>query len=43
VLVKFGQQLDTFTARLAKKVDLDRHQIAAIDRQIESDRTQLAA
>jgi hypothetical protein len=42
VLVKFGQTLDTFSARLAKKVDLDRHQLAAIDRQIEHDRTQLA-
>ncbi|MEA3033689.1 MAG: hypothetical protein QOH86_1705 [Sphingomonadales bacterium] len=42
VLVKFGQRLDSFSARLAKKVDLERHQIGAIDRQIASDRSELA-
>jgi hypothetical protein len=42
VLIKFGQQLATFTARLAKKVDLERHQIVAIDRLMASDRQQLA-
>jgi hypothetical protein len=42
VLVKFRQRLRSFSARVAKRVDLTREQIAAIDRLLESDLTDLA-
>lgn len=42
VLVKVGQRMRTFSGRLAKKIDLTREQIAAIDRLMEADRGELA-
>lgn len=43
VLVKIRQRGRTFAARLAKKVDLTRDQIAAIDRLVDSDHGEMAA
>ena len=42
VLVKFRQRGATFAARLAKKVDLTREQITAIDRLMAADQAELA-
>lgn len=42
VLVKFRQRGSTFAARLAKKVDLTREQISAIDRLMAADQGELA-
>jgi hypothetical protein len=42
VLVKFQQLGRTFSARLAKKTDFSRDQLAAIDRLMEADHTTLA-
>lgn len=38
LLAEDGQRWATFTARLAKRMDFTRDQLAAIDRQIEADR-----
>jgi hypothetical protein len=42
VLTKFRQRLSTLSARLAKKIDLDRNQINMIDSQIAADLADLA-
>ena len=42
VLVRFRQRGTTFAARLAKKVDLTREQIATIDRLMTADQVELA-
>lgn len=42
VLARFRQARQTFTARLAKRADFTREQLAAIERQLESDDTKLA-
>lgn len=42
VLVRFQQRCATFSARLAKVVDLTREQITAIDRLMEADQNRLA-
>jgi hypothetical protein len=42
VLVKFTQTGRTFAARLAKRIDLTREQIAAVDRLMENDLVALA-
>lgn len=42
LLVKHQQRASTFGARLAKKIDLTREQITAIDRMMEADLAELA-
>lgn len=42
VLVKFRQRGDTFAARVAKKVDLSREQITAIESLVRADQVELA-
>ncbi len=42
LLVLFRQRGETFAARLAKRVDLTREQLAAIDRQVAADQAFLA-
>jgi len=42
LLAEDGQRWTTFTARLAKKMDFTRDQLAAIDRQIDADRNAFA-
>lgn len=43
VMTRFRQRGRTFAARLAKKIDLTRDQLAAIERQMEGDLADLAA
>lgn len=42
VLARFRQKGDTFAARLAKRIDLTRDQITAIDRLVRADQDELA-
>lgn len=42
VLAHFRQRGDTFAARLGKRIDLTRDQIAAIDRLVKADQAELA-